>query len=56
MSTSKLKSQLWMTPTSRTPVHEPSGELERPGSRKWSRNERVLLDNDDMNHMRRRNQ
>ena len=55
MPARKLKSQWHMTATLHTPMSEPSGELERPGSRKWSRNDRVLLDNDDMNHIRRRN-
>ncbi len=56
MPTSKLNPQSRMTPTMRTPVHKQSGELERPRSRKWSRNDRVPLDDVDMNHIRRRNQ
>ena len=44
--TSSLRSQLRMTPTLRTPMNEPSGELERPGFREWSRNDRVLPDDE----------
>ena len=46
MTASTVKSQPWMTLTLRTPMAEPSGVLERPGSRKWSRNDRVLPDDE----------
>ena len=46
MSTGTLKSQSRMMPTLHVPMSEPSGELGRPGSRKWSRNDRVLFDDE----------
>ncbi len=46
MPASKLKSQWRTTPTLSNPMSEPSGELERAESRKWSRNDRVLLDDE----------
>jgi len=46
MSASSLRSQLRMALTFRTPMSEPSGELERPGSGKWSRDDRVPMDDE----------
>ena len=46
MLASSLRSQLRMALTFRTPMSEPIRGLERPRSRKWSRNDRVLPDDE----------